>query len=116
MPRYRLTTPHFSEEDKLIEASDEKPVEVGDGTMFKWTRPPTPEMQGLDEESRALVEREKVRCGEGGMDPLSQLKMTGGEAGDIVARSVPIMNHPNERPTPDPNERSRSPAGQFARR
>jgi hypothetical protein len=98
--RYRLTTPHYSEEDKLLEASDEKPIEVGDGTQFKWTRPPTPEMEGLDEESRAAVEKERIRAGEDGLNPLNGLRMVGGEAGDIIAKGPPsIMNHPSERPT-----------------
>jgi hypothetical protein len=94
--RYRLLAQHYSEEDKLLEPG----TEVGDGTPYLWTRPPTPEMAGLDEASRAAVEHEKIRCGEGGLDPLSQLRMVGGDAGDIVAKNPPsIMNHPNERPT-----------------
>lgn len=93
--RYRLLAQHYSEEDKLLEPG----TVVGDGTPFLWTRPPTTEMEGLDDASCQAIEREKIREGTSGLDPLSALRMTGGEAGDIEPKSVPIMNHPNERPT-----------------
>jgi hypothetical protein len=89
MAKYRLLSQHFSEEDKLLEAG----VEVGDGTSHKWTRPPSPEMEGLDEESKLLVEEERIRAGPFGLEPLNGLQMVGGQPGDIV----PIMNHPNIR-------------------
>src|SRR5207248_42558 len=86
MARYRLLSAHYTEEDKLLlgdkelegtdapvtgRAVDEKGNDiydgdgrpilyrgtiVGDGSPHKWTRPPTPEMEGLDPESKRLVE------------------------------------------------------------
>jgi hypothetical protein len=76
MARYRLTTSHFSEEDRLIEATEDKPVEVGDGTLFKWTRPPTIEMEPLDDGAREAIERERERLGGRNQDPLDDLPMT----------------------------------------
>jgi hypothetical protein len=88
MPKYRLLSQHFSEEDKLLEIG----TEVGDGTSHKWTRPPSPEMEGLDDESKALVIEERERAGPFGLEPLNGLQMVGGQPGDITP--VPIMNHP----------------------
>jgi hypothetical protein len=106
MARYRLLSAHYSEEDKLLlgdqelngtdapvtgraldEAGNEvydgdgRPILyrgtiVGDGTPHKWTRPPTPEMEGLDAESKRLVEIEKKRGD--GLNPVDFLPMTYG--------------------------------------
>lgn len=76
MARYRLTTNHFTEEDKLIEATPEKPVEVGTGTQIRWTRPPTLEMEPLDAEAKAAIEAERERTQGRSMDPLDDLPMT----------------------------------------
>jgi hypothetical protein len=107
MPRYRLLSAHFTEEDKYLlgdnelDADPQAPITgydldedgnqvigpegapiphrgtlVGDGTPHKWTRPPTPEMVGLDEESRKLVEAE-IRRGDG-LDPVTKLPVVGG--------------------------------------
>jgi hypothetical protein len=76
MARYRLTTNHFTEEDKLIEATPEKPVEVGDGTPFLWTRPPTLEMEPLDDAAKKAIEEERKRTAGRSMDPLDDLPMT----------------------------------------
>jgi hypothetical protein len=104
MPRYRLLSAHYSEEDKWLpgdkEAADSngpitgyqldekgnqvldekgQPIAfrgtvVGDGTPHKWTRDPTPDMVGLDEESQALVEIAKKRGD--GLDPVDRLPLT----------------------------------------
>jgi hypothetical protein len=87
MPRYRLLSAHFSEEDKWLPGDkenestdapvtglmvdedgnpiyDERGVQrvyrgtlVGDGTQHKWTRDPTPEMEGLDPSPRRKLRR-----------------------------------------------------------
>jgi hypothetical protein len=105
MPRYRLLTAHYTEEDKWLpgdqensnsnapitgyvtdedgnQVSDEhgQPIPyrgtlVGDRTPHKWTRDPTPEMEGLDEESKALVAKAKLRGD--GLNPVDYLPMTG---------------------------------------
>jgi hypothetical protein len=89
--QYRLLSAHFNEEDKLLEAD----TVVGVGTAFRWSRPPTPEMEPLDDEARAEFARWQERWGENPMDPLSKMKMVGGELGDLV--QPPIMSHPGER-------------------
>ncbi len=73
MAKYKLLSQHYSEEDKILEPG----TIVGTGTPFKWTRSPTTEMVGLDKESKAAVEREKLRAGEM-LDPLNYLPMTVG--------------------------------------
>lgn len=103
MPRYRLLSAHYSEEDKWLPGDKENedsnaPVTghmvdenwnpvydgngnqrvfrgtiVGDGTQHKWTRPPTPEMEGLDDKSRALVEEAKKRGD--GLNPIDFLPL-----------------------------------------
>ncbi len=108
MARYRLLSAHYSEEDKYLlgdKEADEAggPITgreldkdgneildgngapivhrgtiVGDGTPHKWTRPPTPEMEGLDAESKRLVEIEKKRGD--GLNPIDYLPMTYGQS------------------------------------
>jgi hypothetical protein len=70
-PRYRLLSQHFSEEDKLLEPG----TEVGAGTPHKWTRPPTVEMEALNDEAEELLVLERERSGET-LDPLNSLPMT----------------------------------------
>ncbi len=71
MPKYRLLSQHYSEEDKLLEPG----TEVGTGTPHKWSGPPTVEMEGLDREARRLIEAERKRAGEQ-IDPLVSLPLT----------------------------------------
>lgn len=75
MPRYRLLEQHYSEEDKLLEGDNTLGeglgTVVGEGSPHKWTRPPTPAMEGLDEKSQALVEKEKLRGH--GLNPVDYL-------------------------------------------
>jgi hypothetical protein len=75
--RYKLLTAHFSEEDKYLEEG----TEVGEGTQHRWSRPPTTQMEGLDDESQGEIDRLKARVGEG--DPLNELPMTIGPNFDI---------------------------------
>jgi hypothetical protein len=75
--KYKLLAAHFSEEDKYLEEG----TEVGDGTRHRWTRPPTTQMEGLDEESQEEIDRLKLRVGEG--DPLNELPMTVGPDFDL---------------------------------
>lgn len=91
MPRYRLLSAHYSEEDKLLMGDKEnewmdgmpgKLLEkngtiVGDGTLHKWTREPTPDMEGLDAESIKLVEKAKKRGD--GLNPIDFLPLTMGQ-------------------------------------
>jgi hypothetical protein len=63
---------HFSEEDKLLEPD----TIVGDGTEHKWTRTPTVEMEGLDEEGKKAVMKERERTGDH-LSPTEDLPMTG---------------------------------------
>ena len=74
MAKYRLLSQHYSEEDKLLEIG----TEVGDGTEHKWTRPPTVEMEALDDAGRAALERERTRAGEK-IAPIDDLPLTMGE-------------------------------------
>lgn len=74
MAKYRLLSQHYSEEDKLLEIG----TEVGDGTEHKWTRPPTVEMEALDDAGRAALERERTRAGER-ISPVDDLPLTMGE-------------------------------------
>lgn len=104
MPRYRLLSAHYSEEDKWLPGDkenestnapvtgqmvdedgapiyDEKGVQrvyrgtlVGDGTQHKWTRDPTPEMEGLDAESKKKVEAARKRGD--GLNPVDFLPLT----------------------------------------
>jgi hypothetical protein len=83
MPRYRLLSAHYSEEDKWLpgdkEMSDqgeEKGTIVGDGTPHLWTRDPTPDMVGLDPESEKLVEKARKRGD--GLNPVDFLPLTVG--------------------------------------
>lgn len=106
MPRYRLLSAHYSEEDKWLPGDkenegsdapvtgqmvdedgnpiyDEKGVQrvyrgtlVGTGTQHKWTRDPTPEMEGLDPESKKKVEA--VRRRGDGLNPVDFLPLTVG--------------------------------------
>jgi hypothetical protein len=108
MPKYRLLSAHYSEEDKWLPGDKENedtsaPVTgnvvdedgnqlyhdngqprvyrgtiVGDGTQHKWTRPPTPEMEGLDEKSKALVEEARKRGD--GLNPIDFLPLTTGNS------------------------------------
>lgn len=71
MAKYRLLSTHFSEEDKILEAG----TLVGTGTIHKWTRPPTPEMQGIDKEGKEKVAEVKKRIGET-LDPIDNLPLT----------------------------------------
>lgn len=75
MAKYRLLSQHYSEEDKLLEVG----TEVGDGTEHKWTRPPTPEMEALDDDGKKRLERERIRAGEH-IAPLDDLPLTMAEA------------------------------------
>jgi len=50
MPRYRLLSEHYIN-DTLLEAG----VEIGDGTMFPFSGPPSHEMEGCDPESEKLA-------------------------------------------------------------
>ena len=75
--RYKLLAPHYSEEDKYLEEG----TEVGEGTRHRWTRPPTTQMEGLDEESQAMIDQLKAVVGEG--DPLNDLPMTVGPDFDL---------------------------------
>ena len=75
MAKYRLLSQHYSEEDKLLEVG----TEVGDGTEHKWTRPPTPEMEALDDDGKQRLERERIRAGEH-IAPLDDLPLTMAEA------------------------------------
>ena len=93
MARYRLLSQHFNEDDVLLEAGDE----VGDGCEHRWTRPPTTEMIGLDEEGRRLIERERQRVGERG-NPVDALPMTMGEAEE----TPPRRKHRKPQPEPPP--------------
>jgi hypothetical protein len=77
--RYKLLSPHFSEEDKLLEEG----IEVGDGTPHAWTRRPTPQMEPLDETARKAIDREMIRAREnnipwipGRLEPIDDLPMT----------------------------------------
>lgn len=70
MAKYRLLTTHFSEEDKILDPG----TVVGTGTLHKWTREPTPEMQGLDKEGRDKVAAVKKRIGEN-FDPIDNLPL-----------------------------------------
>jgi hypothetical protein len=79
--KYKLLTQHYSEEDKLLEPD----TLVGDGTPHLWTRRPTAEMEPLDDEGRALIDKERVRAQEMGITwgriaPIDDLPMTGEEA------------------------------------
>lgn len=73
MAKYKLLAQHFSEEDKLLEPD----TLVGDGTEHKWTRPPTVEMEALDEEGRVAIAKERERTGET-LSPIDDLPMTMG--------------------------------------
>ncbi len=77
MGRYRLLEQHYSEEDKLLEGDKElgegMGTIVGDGTPHKWSGPPTPAMEGLDEKSKAAVAREKLRGD--GLNPVDYLPL-----------------------------------------
>jgi hypothetical protein len=75
MAKYKLLSQHYSEEDKLLEPE----TEVGDGTKHLWTRKPTVEMEGLDEEGRLLIDIERERTGNR-IAPLDDLPMTMQEA------------------------------------
>jgi hypothetical protein len=117
MPRYRLLSAHYSEEDKWLpgdkenESSDapvtgqmvdedgspiydEKGVQrvyrgtlVGDGTQHKWTRDPTPEMEGLDAESKKKVEAARKRGD--GLNPVDFLPLTvGGSRAELEAAAA----------------------------
>ncbi len=77
MPRYRLLAAHYTEEDKYLEEG----TEVGEGTRHRWSRPPTTQMEGLDEESQEAIDELKSRVGEG--DPLDALPMTVGPNFDL---------------------------------
>jgi hypothetical protein len=83
MPRYRLLSAHYSEENKWLpgdkEMSDqgeEKGTIVGDGTPHLWTRDPTPDMVGLDPESEKLVAKARKRGD--GLNPVDYLPLTTG--------------------------------------
>lgn len=106
MPRYRLLSAHYTEEDKWLPGDKEnedtnEPVTgfvldengeklydekgqprvyrgtlVGDGTPHKWTRDPTPEMEGLDAESKKKVELARKRGD--GLNPVDFLPLTTG--------------------------------------
>src|SRR6266550_3885261 len=84
MPKYRLLSQHYSEEDKLLEPG----TEVGTGTPHKWSGPPTVEMEGLDREARRLIEAERKRAGEQ-IDPLVSLPLTMSEAKPVVVKEEP---------------------------
>ncbi len=103
MAKYKLLSQHYSEEDKLLEPG----TEVGTGTPFKWTRPPTTEMVGLDKEGKAAVEKEKLRAGEM-LDPLNYLPMT---TGTSVPGAGPqgIENNPSNMPGQAPRPGSQLP-------
>lgn len=96
MPKYRLLTAHYTEEDKWLpgdkenEHLDDSPgnkpafdstdpintgngTVVGDGTKHKWTRPPTQEMVGLDEKSQKLIDEVKAKCDK--LDPTDYLPL-----------------------------------------
>jgi hypothetical protein len=117
MPRYRLLSAHFSEEDKWLPGDkenestdapvtglmvdedgdpiyDERGVQrvyrgtlVGDGTQHKWTRDPTPEMEGLDAESKKKVEAARKRGD--GLNPVDFLPLTvGGSRAELEAAAA----------------------------
>jgi hypothetical protein len=117
MPRYRLLSAHFSEEDKWLPGDkenestdapvtglmvdedgnpiyDERGVQrvyrgtlVGDGTQHKWTRDPTPEMEGLDVESKKKVEAARKRGD--GLNPVDFLPLTvGGSRAELEAAAA----------------------------
>jgi len=81
MARYRLLSQHYSEEDKLLEPG----TEVGDGCEHAWTRPPTVEMEPLDEAGMDAIAKERRRVGET-VDPTDQLAMTMAETEETPPR------------------------------
>src|SRR6266550_6927931 len=87
MPKYRLLSQHYSEEDKLLEPG----TEVGTGTPHKWSGPPTVEMEGLDREAKRLIEVERKRAGEQ-IDPLVSLPLTMSE----TKPPAPLEEEPEE--------------------
>ena len=80
---------------------------MGTGTPFKWTRPPTTEMVGLDKDGKVAVEKEKLRAGEM-LDPLNYLPMT---TGTSVPGAGPqgIENNPSNMPGQAPRPGSQLP-------
>ena len=77
--RFKLLSPHYLPGDKLILAGEE----IGDGTAnpvdFK-TYPPTHEMEGLDEPSRAAVAMALSKFHQS--NPIESMPMTIGNEGD----------------------------------
>jgi hypothetical protein len=109
--KYKLLSPHFSEEDKLLETD----TEVGDGTPHLWTRRPTPQMEALDEGARKALEREMIRAREnnipwipGRLEPIDELPMTMAETdakyekevAEAVAETEEIAAMAPRQPTP----------------
>jgi hypothetical protein len=94
MPRYRLLSAHYSEEDKwlpghkeMTDQGEEKGTIVGDGTPHLWTRDPTPDMVGLDPESEKLVEKARKRGD--GLNPVDFLPLTvGGSRAELEAAAA----------------------------
>jgi len=103
MAKYKLLSQHYSEEDKLLEPG----TVVGTGTPFKWTRPPTAEMVGLDKDGKAAVEKEKLRAGEM-LDPLNYLPMTTGALPPGVGPQG-LENNPSNMPGQAPRPGSQLP-------
>ena len=93
MAKYKLLAQHFSEEDKLLEPG----TEVGDGTEHKWSRPPTVEMEPLDEDGKQRLERERTRVGDRS-DPLDGLPATMGEAEPPPRRRQRSQAQPEPQP------------------
>ena len=114
MAKYKLLSPHYTEEDKLLETG----TEVGDGTPHLWTRPPTPEMEALDADGKHRLEREKKRAGER-VSPIEDLPLTMEEAAqqyDAQVEAGGDVEDPKMRTTQvrhERDERQRGPAGQF---
>jgi hypothetical protein len=101
--KYRLLTPHFSEEDKWLDGG----TEVGDGTPHKWTREPTPEMEALDDEAKVALEKVMHKTG-GSIDPMNELPMTTGQAVGPAARGQAEPSSDVRRPMQAPAGRPKA--------